>query len=383
MNILFLTTVLPGGKRMGSEAASQAIIDALQASGHQLCIVGYERKHETYTCRPGEISAGSREIETSDAGIRKYLWLIKSLITRTPYSITKFTSSSYTKLVKRLAVETSFDLVIIDHVQMSWIMAALPPDIPVAGVAHNVEHKMYASFAKAEDSRLRSWIFTRECNLLGNIEKHFFQSLDHLWVFTANDAAYFRSIKGDGVSVVTLPSASARMDSHEHKMFDIGLVGSWSWAANEEGLRWFFSKVYPELPEDINIHIAGSGAQWLANKYKNVTYLGFVEDVQEFLESSRVIAIPTLSGGGIQIKTLDAISSGSNIVATKLALRGIDDAPKTVTIADSAEEFSAQLLYAVRKKYDPGATLSAKNWAEQRKIRLVSELHERVTSLAT
>jgi hypothetical protein len=48
------------------------------------------------------------------------------------------------------------------------------------------------------------------------------------------------------------------------------------------------------------------------------------------MAQAKVVAIPTLSGGGIQIKTLDAIASGSAIVATPVALRGISDPPATV-----------------------------------------------------
>ncbi len=381
MNILFLTTVLPGGKRMGSEVASQVIIDALFESGHKLSIVGFERKHEVYKAGPGEITAGPRDIETSQAGINKYLWLIKSFVTHTPYSITKYKSSTYTGIIKRLTSETQFDIVIIDHVQMSWILKILPPDVPVVGVAHNVEHKMYASFAKAETSTFHSRMLTREGYLLANIEERFLQSLDHLWVFTANDAEYFRSIKSKAISIITLPANSVSNKSGGEKEFDIGLVGSWSWAANEEGLRWFFNDIYPCLPEDFSIQIAGSGAQWLENMYKNVTYLGFVDDVQEFLEKARVVAIPTLSGGGIQIKTLDAIASGSSIVATELALRGIDDAPETVNVANSAEEFVSQLVKIVRDSCNPAVSLAAKNWAIARKKRLVSELDECATEL--
>ncbi|MEN8129070.1 MAG: glycosyltransferase family 4 protein [Pseudomonadota bacterium] len=381
MNILFLTTILPGGQRMGSEVASQAIINALNESGHQLSITGFVRKNEIYKTSAGEIPSGARDIETRQAGLNKYIWLVKSLLTKTPYSIVKFQSAAYARLVSRLVKETHFDLAIIDHVQMNWIIDILPPDMPLIGVTHNVEQKMYGSFAKAGDKSLRSRLFSRESRLLAEVEKRYLERLQHLWVFTEDDAAYYRSIKEAAVSIVTLPATSVNASASSHKEFDIGLVGSWSWEANEEGLRWFIDDVYPHLSEDLNIHIAGSGAEWLNNNYENISYLGFVDDVQEFLRKARVVAIPTLSGGGIQIKTLDAIASGSSIVATSLASRGIDDAPETINTANTPEKFANELSKAVHNTQNPATTLAAMNWALERKTRLTSELEHCITTL--
>ncbi|HCD7521890.1 TPA: glycosyltransferase family 4 protein, partial [Klebsiella pneumoniae] len=112
--------------------------------------------------------------------------------------------------------------------------------------------------------------------------------------------------------------------------YDVSLLGTWSWDANMKGLRWFFDNVYPLLPVEITIQVAGKGADWLADKYKNVKYKGFVEDAQEFLSKSKVIAIPSISGAGVQIKTLDAITIGRPIIASEFALRGLEDIPSYV-----------------------------------------------------
>ncbi|MCJ8281192.1 MAG: glycosyltransferase family 4 protein, partial [Rivularia sp. ALOHA_DT_140] len=105
---------------------------------------------------------------------------------------------------------------------------------------------------------------------------------------------------------------------------------------------------------NISIHVAGSGAQWLIERYPNVKHCGFVTDAQAFMSLSKVIAIPSVSGGGIQIKTLDAITSGSPIVATTTAMRGILDYPSAIQIADEPECFARSLiqLLALNKESD-------------------------------
>ncbi len=63
MNILFLTTVLPSQRKTGGEIASQSFIDALEKAGHNVVVVGYQRRGDTPTVT-SEISIGERYIET-------------------------------------------------------------------------------------------------------------------------------------------------------------------------------------------------------------------------------------------------------------------------------------------------------------------------------
>lgn len=348
VNALFLTTVLPAKKRMGSEVASQAIIDVLVDLGVDVTVVGYVRSKDTYALRPNEVCIGPRQIESKDAGLYPLAWLARSFALSLPYSLAKYVSRQYVSVVRKLLAENHYDLIILDHVQMSWLADAVPLKSKLIGVAHNVEHQMYRSFVGDQKSGLRRWVYERESRLIEDVERKFVNLVDQLWVLTKQDADTFSTIKKNGmVREVALPASAISVANVVTKEFDIGLIGSWTWKANEEGLRWFFQSVYPCLPDTVSIRVAGNGAQWLEERYCNVRYVGFVESASEFLRQARVVAIPTLSGGGIQIKTLDAIASGSRIVATKLAVRGIDDFPKTVTIANDAKDFSAKLLSSI------------------------------------
>ncbi|MGH3851414.1 MAG: glycosyltransferase family 4 protein, partial [Pseudonocardiaceae bacterium] len=161
----------------------------------------------------------------------------------------------------------------------------------------------------------------------------------------------------------------------------IALIGSWTWKANSEGLKWFLEKVYPLLPPDVAIHVAGSGAQWLVGLYENLRYVGFVDDAQTFLRGAKVVAIPTLSGGGIQIKTLDAIASGSRIVATPLALRGIEDYPETISVAGTDEQFAALLRSAVTTPASVVASAKAVEWTVLRNQNFRRDLAESIGEL--
>jgi hypothetical protein len=46
MKILFLTTILARKKQLGGEISTQAFIDALAKSGHQVSVLGYSRRDD-------------------------------------------------------------------------------------------------------------------------------------------------------------------------------------------------------------------------------------------------------------------------------------------------------------------------------------------------
>ncbi len=383
LKVLFLTTVLPRKRRMGSEVASQTVIDALTELGAEVTVVGYIRTDDDYSLGSREVCAGKRYIETKGAGSHAAMWFMHSLLKRLPYSVAKYCSSAFVSSVRKLLRQENHDLVILDHVQMSWLIEAVPLRGKLIGMAHNVEHQMYQSFIGKQKSSGRRWVYQRESRLLREMEIAFANKVDQLWVLTQSDAESFAVLNQNGsIKEIPLPGSAVPAGLIPvTKEFDIGMVGSWTWKANEEGLRWFFEKVYPHLPDHLAIHVAGSGAKWLEGRYRNVKYLGFVDDVQQFLQRARVVAIPTLSGGGIQIKTLDAIASGSQIVATPLALRGINGHPPTVRAAENSEQF-ARLLRSAMKSSDSAASAHAIEWSRLRQNRFLSEIAASVQSLA-
>jgi hypothetical protein len=377
MRLMFATTVLPHKKRIGSEVASQSIIDGLQAAGAAVDVVGYSRANEDAALVSGSVSVGPRYIETRGAKLHSLIWLLASFAKRAPYSATKYYSKAYVQHVRRLISEREYECVVIDHPQIGWLAPHLPQKLPRVFVAHNIEHQMYAQQASVHQHALGRWLYGREAALIGRGERALATSASEIWTLSAHDAAHFRALapRAKVRELAVPPTSLPRSDRPVRKQFDIGLIGSWSWQANREALSWFLAEVYPRLSDQVSVQVAGAGADWLVSRYDRVKYVGFVPDAIAFMQAARVIAIPTLSGGGIQIKTLDAIASGSAVVATKCALRGIDSAPCTVSVADGASRFAQELGAAIEVRADVAERCaSAIAWAAGRKRRFVHEM---------
>jgi hypothetical protein len=385
MKALFITTILPRKKRMGSEVASQCFIDALRQSSCDVSVVGYMRKDDLFETNQQEVLVGKRYIETKRAKFYPILWLILSLLKGLPYSGAKYYSNSYLIKVRKMLDIGKYDILIIDHPQLGWIEHLLKNKDKkrLIVIAHNIEHEIYLDSFKNASSFISRWIYRREACLIKEMEDKLATTAKQVWALTQHDAKYFSNLEGAStVKVFDLPPGLAKLQEKPiNKEFDIGIIGSWAWKANEEGLRWFLESVYPHLPAHLSIHVAGKGADWLTEKSPNIHYRGFVPDAQEFMAQAKVVAIPTLSGGGIQIKTLDAIASGSLIVATPVAVRGISNPPKTVQVAEQPEDFAKLIVSAIASPVIPQAFNEASNWYQARRDKFITDVAQAISEL--
>jgi len=55
--------------------------------------------------------------------------------------------------------------------------------------------------------------------------------------------------------------------------------------------------------------------------------MGVVPDVRPHLDRAAVVVVPARLGGGMRVKVVEALASGKAVVATALAVEGLDLAP--------------------------------------------------------
>jgi len=384
MKILFLTTILLSQNRNGGEVGTQCFIDALRDNGHEVSVVGYLRKGDSLEHKTKDIFVVSeRYVETKSAKTYTAYWMIISFFKNLPYSSVKYYTKTYIRIVEELLATGNYDIVIIDHPQLSWLESLVKAKDKVITISHNLEHELYQETSRKVNSFILKFIYRREAHLIKAQEDRLASRVKQVWTVTEHDAKYFLALEGGARAIAfTQPPASEKLlDKPLSKNFDIGLLASWTWQANQEALQWFLQAVYPHLPTNLSIHIAGKGADGLTEKYPNIHYRGVVPDAQEFMAQAKVFAIPTLSGGGIQIKTLDAIASGSLIVATPVAVRGISNPPQTVQVAEQPEDFAKLLVSAIASPAMPQAFNEARNWYQARRDKFITDVAQAINEL--
>lgn len=372
MKALILTPSLPSTeKQTGADICLQAFLKALRINGFKLTVVGFLRTGESLPTPNNEfISIGSIHVETKEAKLSPLFWMSKSLFKNLPYTAARYYSKRYISKVQELLDSNKYDVIILDHsYQLAWIEPFITEKHKIVSIAQNIENQVYADRINESKNQFTRWLYRRESTLIKEIEDHLTTVSAETWALTDNDAGYFSSIPKSGqVRVMSLPASLGSMSSTAtNKTCDICLIGSWIWKPNGDGLHWFFHKVYPLLPPYLKIEVAGRGADWLDKKYSNVAYRGFVSDARDFMAQAKVIAIPSISGGGIQIKTLNSIGLGLPIVATPFAMRGVSNPPSFVAVAEQPQDFANSLLAYISSELDTVTTANeAAVWAKER-----------------
>jgi glycosyltransferase involved in cell wall biosynthesis len=385
LRIVFATTHVPCGERSGGQVVSHAIVQALRSLDCAVTVVGYGDPSAPAPPCCETALAGMRVPETSRAGIGAVFWLMRSLLSGSPYTSAKYVSAGYRQILKGVFEGTRPDLVIVDHTQMAWLLPLVPASVPTVVVLHNAESDLYERGAVHQGNALKRLLYRREARRLRHAERRIATASDCVWLLSNADGASLRShmreasFRTIAVTPELVPAARDRPPSS----YDIGLVGTWSWLPNAEGLEWFLTNVLPHLPDGVSVHVAGPGADRLAGKHGAVTCRGFVDDVSEFLSAARVIAIPTRHGSGVETKTLAAIASGRPVVATPVAVRGLSDLPANVLVADRPADFARCLVGAIAGGDSVANSEDAEVWCNRRRENFLAAVAEELHALLT
>jgi hypothetical protein len=268
-------------------------------------------------------------------------WVASALGRRLPYSAAKYRSRAYLRTVRSLLRSRRYDLAVVDHAQIGWIQPELDrAGLPFVLSSHNIEERLYADQA-TEAEGVRRWILRREARLMGGYEERLAHGGRGVWSHAEADAEHFQRL--GRVWKVPVHSGFTEPPQDVRKQYDIALMGTWTHDNTRAALAWFLERVHPRLPEDLSVEVAGRGGDWIDGGYRGVRYRGFVPDALEYLAAARVVAVPGVGGTGVQIKTLDAIASGAQVVASPAAVRDLASLPSSVHVAHTPEDFAGEL----------------------------------------
>lgn len=108
------------------------------------------------------------------------------------------------------------------------------------------------------------------------------------------------------------------------------IIGQFSYSPNRVGVEYFLDGVWDIILQNnpnARLVVAGPSCDRIRHYQqppRNVTFPGFVEDLDELYNSSRVVVCPILSGGGTRLKIIEAAAYGKPIVSTMIGAEGLD-----------------------------------------------------------
>ncbi|WP_164072444.1 glycosyltransferase [Poseidonibacter lekithochrous] len=220
--------------------------------------------------------------------------------------------------MKKILKSTDYDKIILNYVQWHSLIPKeyLPKTIIFT---HDIYYYRYHSFAKSYWKNI----------IYNNIKKYEIGLLKEYYkilvVADYEKKELSKSIDSSKIEYIGAPQEVKNIDINKSK-YTFGFIGANAWQ-NEEALIYYINNFINFLDDDLVI--AGSISNNkniidLSSKYKNIKLLGFVDSLDVFYEECKFIIAPILSGSGIKIKVLEALSYGKVVLATEKSLEGIN-----------------------------------------------------------
>ncbi|MFC7444501.1 glycosyltransferase [Mesoflavibacter profundi] len=224
----------------------------------------------------------------------------------------------------------TYDKIIVSY--SCWIPLVLNnPYLKGATTIVDTHDFLTSQFKSRKDFKLGEF-FEGEMKLLN--------SVDQVWAISVEEKYLFEQFIKTPVHLV--PHLTTSKIQSTTKTIDVLYVAS----ENEHNIaaaRWFFNKVYPLLETNISITVVGKINKHVKD-YPNVNKINYVEDLSATYNASKVVICPMLSGTGLKIKVVEALSFNLPVVCNTRGVDGlINKVDNGCLVTDNATKFASYL----------------------------------------
>lgn len=398
MKVLQLCSKPPFPPVDGGTLAMNSITQGLLAAGCQVKVLAMSTaKHPVLDDRIPDSYRQSTRFEAVFVDLAPHpLDAAVAMLCGDSYHVRRFESKAFAQRLRQILDAEQFDIIHLESIFLAPYVPAVRAhsQAPVFLRAHNVEHHIWRRIARSERNPFKRWYIKHLALTLGAYEREHINDFDGVVSITDNDADYFRS-QGCRKPIVTIPFAldPAPPASQPEEFGTLFHLGSMDWLPNLEGVRWFLDSVWPlvhsQLPS-LTLYLAGRRMpdDLLNLRLDGVRVVGEVPDAMQFIASKQINVVPLLSGSGIRVKILEAMSAGKVVVTTSCGAQGIPCTDgQHLLIADTPQQFAAQLKRCVdnpalcRALGDNARRLVAENYGREALTRKLIAFYEKHLNL--
>lgn len=272
-----------------------------------------------------------------------------SLLCGQSYHVKRYASRAFNDKLVQILKSEEFDIVHIESIFLTPYVNTVRKYCSAKVIlrAHNVENRIWRQLSIGERNPFRKWYLKHLSLALDVYEREHVNDYDGVISITDQDADAFREM-GCRKPITTVAFAiEPYVASKKISVAPLSLfhIGSMDWKPNIEAIDWFLDRVWPLLHQtlpQVQLYLAGRRMpkRLIEAQIDGVTVVGEVDNAALFMESKSINVVPLLSGSGIRVKILEAMSMGKPVVATTVAARGIKYTEgENILIADSPQDF--------------------------------------------
>ena len=352
MRLLFLTARFPWPLLRGDKVRAYHQLRLL-APRHRTTLVSF-RDAPVPPEGLAAVSAFCERVVTVPLGRAAMgLGLARGALSPHPFQVSLYAHPRMADGLRGLATGETFDLA---HAQLAR-MAPYLEGLPFARFVDLVDALSLSTRRRSLQHRgpLR-WLTAIEAERLLRYERRLCASVEGASVVSTVDrdaigAGERLGVVSNGVDLAGLPFEREGRDPTT-----IVLTGNMGYFSNVNAACWFAGRVHPLVRRTIpeaRFHVIGARpaarVRRLARTDPSVSVLGFVDDLRSHLRAATVAVAPMQAGAGQQFKVLEAMASGTPVVATPVVADALEaDDDDGLLVAGTPEAFAEAVIAIIR-----------------------------------
>ena len=332
MKILMLTPYLPYPLLSGGQIRTYNLLKKL-AHLHQVTLFALI-KEDSERQYISELEKYCKKVKVFKRSRQPFTWrnIIKTAFSTYPFLVMRNHVPQTIAAIKDELQVSDYDLI---HAETFYMMPHLPhTNIPTILVEQTIEYLGYESYAKKNQWPWLKPLLNIDIAKIKHWEKYYWQSCTQLIVMSEEDKKYISQfIDSHKIAVVSNGVDTAWFEQKRKKLPSqptVLSVGTFKWLPNVESVNFLVKEIWPlikaKLPSSQLWIVGNAPTAQITNYQKHdpqITVTGGIPDIRDAFNAAHVLLAPVLSGKGTRYKVLEAMASGTPIVATDLAVEGL------------------------------------------------------------
>ena len=210
----------------------------------------------------------------------------------------------------------------------------------------------------SEAKGIRKWFIKEEAKRLVRYENLVFDYFENHTIISEQDQQLIYHQKRENIEVIPngVDFDYFSPNPNDTKTIDILFTGNMGYLPNENAALYLIKEVMPviwELNPEINVTIAGANPslELLKLKSSKVNITGWVNDIRDIFNDSKVFVACMRQGTGLQNKLLEAMSMKLPCITTKLANNALGATPnEELYIYDNKEHLASLIIHLLNSE---------------------------------
>jgi len=257
------------------------------------------------------------------SGFRNIVPAVSYLMGKEPFFFAKYNKKRMRSLISQLLSNNNFDLIQVEYNVMHHY-SDLFVNIPSVLVFHDISTKLYErgkNLGIKTDRRLY--------NIAKKIEVGIANKFDSIVTLTEEDKLYLISL-GYKREIFVIPpqiNVVSNIDVSK-KPNTICFIGSYDRQPNIRAVEVLINDIYNNIDFPVELNIVGKSLpKYLQKEIRNIegiNYLGFIDEIDEFIKTQMLMVAPIQLGAGLKMKIPHSLANGTPVITTPIGAEGID-----------------------------------------------------------